>query len=105
MPRIQSDAHRDERGAHCEARDRRGHQRRGVHLPHEAGDLEADQEEHDTVQEEHEHLPHGATGEANVGTHDARGPPAEIETGGDRGEDAGEAYQLRRKIGGVRGQE
>jgi len=69
------------------------------------GDLKAEEDEHDPIQQEDEHLPHGAAGEPDVGAHDARGPPPEVQTGRDRREHTGGAEQFSWQIGGVWGQE
>ena len=88
----------DERDAHEDADRGELEECPAIHLSGNRRDLEPDGEKHDAVQKEDQALPDRAAGEARFGAHDLRRPPADEESRGHRGQDAGDTERFRREV-------
>lgn len=67
--------------------------------------MKTDEDEDDAVEQVDDHLPEGLGLKADTGDHDFRRFPAEIETGGDDGEDAGNVARFGSEIAAEGGEE
>ena len=72
---------------------------------HDLGQLEADEDEDDAVEEVDEHAPEGGEFEPGAGGDHARKAPAEEDAGGDDGEGAGAAEAFGGEVGEEGGEE